>query len=58
MHTDKSNLNNQKPHGKPIDAGERDKNVAGQVDKPSDDGGMKETRPGPGSEVPGQVAKM
>ena len=58
MHTDKTSFNNQKPQGKPIDAGELDKNVDGQAEKPDHDGGMKETRPGPGGEAPGQVSKM
>ena len=60
MHTDKTNLNNpQKPQGKPIDAGATDKSIDGRVDQTNDQkSGMHETQPRPGSESPGQVAKM
>lgn len=59
MHTDKTNINNpqKKSTGKPIDTTEIDQELESPVEKASGKG-LNETRPGPGNEVDGQVAKM
>ncbi len=60
MNTDKSFNNQPKPQGKPLDAGTPDKDTESRLDELTDkpSSGMQETRPGPGGEAPGQVAKM
>jgi hypothetical protein len=59
MHTDKISFNNpqKKSTGKPIDTADIDKELESPVETSSGKG-LNETRPGPGNEVDGQVAKM
>ncbi len=58
MNTDKTSFNDKKPQGKPVDAAATlDDDVETPVEKSSGKG-LNETRPGPGNEVDGQVAKM
>jgi len=61
MAIDKSNASSEKQplhksSGGPVDAGKTNDGKETTILKPSQD--MHATKPGPGNEVPGQVAKM
>jgi len=58
MTIDKTSFKDQqKPQGKPIDAGTPEEDTESRLDKLTDSG-MHPTKPGPGGEALGQVAKM